>query len=89
MMKFGTYETHARLVERMADAMGVDLTERAQRVEDLSETEARNRVHRCQGCTAPETCVTFLDGLAQAGDKAPSAPDFCRNGDELARVAAE
>ncbi|NVK45500.1 MAG: hypothetical protein HWE33_04275 [Rhodobacteraceae bacterium] len=88
MTKFGTFETHARLVARMAGALGVDLEERAQRGEEASEVEARNRVYRCLSCTAPDMCVKFLDAQAELDTPAIAAPRYCRNKAELERLAA-
>ncbi|MBW6418406.1 DUF6455 family protein [Celeribacter sp. PS-C1] len=89
MTKFGTFETHARLVERMAGALGVDLEERAQRGVEVSEVEATDRVYRCLSCTAPDMCVKFLDAQAEMGAPALSATRYCRNKAELERLAAE
>lgn len=88
MTKFGTFETHARLVERMAGALGVDLEERAQRGEEASEVEASDRVYRCLSCTAPDMCVKFLEAQAELTVPAVAAPRYCRNKSELERLAA-
>lgn len=86
--KFGDYDTHANLVDRMSETLGLDLAEMAQRGVGPSEEESKLRVHRCLGCTDPEQCVGFLDAHAETGNIADAAPAYCRNKQTLERLAA-
>ena len=88
MTKFGQYDTHALLVDRMADTLGADLTEATQRGEGQTEDESRDRVYRCLSCTSPDLCVKFLDAHAEMETTARQAPSYCRNKAELERLAA-
>ena len=88
MTRFGKYDTHAELVDRMAETLGLDLAEQAQRGCAPTEGEERERVYRCLSCTQPELCVRFLDDHAEAGTVARQAPGYCRNKVELERLAA-
>ncbi|AJE48401.1 DUF6455 family protein [Celeribacter indicus] len=88
MTKFGTFDTHAGLVERMASALGADLEEARQRGDGPTEEEARARVYRCISCTEPELCVKFLDAMRETGVPARAAPPYCRNKTDLERLAS-
>ncbi len=88
MKRFGTFDTHARLVERMTTTLGVDLEERAQRGDGPSEDESREHVYRCLSCTEPELCSRFLDLHQELGVTAAEAPPYCRNKADLERLAA-
>jgi len=68
-------DRHARLVERMASAQGIDLDEALQRAE-LQSGELRAGVYRCVGCENVGTCEHWL---AEHRDGADAAPDYCRN----------
>lgn len=83
MAKFGSYDTHARLVTRMADALGVDLDEEIQRGRAAPEDE-RGRIYRCLSCTEPDLCAKFLEATTTPARRAPR---YCRNKDELERLA--
>lgn len=87
MTKFGHYDTHALLVDRMADTLGADLTEATQRGEGPTEAESRDRVYRCLSCTSPDLCVKFLDAHAEMETSARQAPGYCRNKADLERLA--
>lgn len=76
-------DRHADLVGRMADTLGVDLVEAAQRG-DIGEGSLRNAVHTCMGCTQPGACESWLDAHSQG---ASETPDFCRNKAMLDRMA--
>ncbi|ATG49340.1 hypothetical protein CEW89_18215 [Celeribacter ethanolicus] len=78
------YETHERLMNRMAQTLGVDFEELKQRGQ-CDEGAMENRVHRCMGCTDPEACEVFLADH-EAG--AEFAPAYCRNKTDLERLAA-
>ena len=47
------FTKHAKLLTRMADKVGVDLTEEMQRSK-LDAEDLRMMVHRCEGCTDPD-----------------------------------
>ncbi len=70
-------DKHARLVSRMAEALGIDLDEAAMRGV-LPRSELTDAVLRCTGCTNPDQCARWLD--ESAGD-AGDSPAFCRNSD--------
>lgn len=85
MAGFRKYEDHARLVERMADKMGVDMDVEMQtgRVtpDDLEAT-----VHRCMSCEEPENCKVWLD--SRDGMTVDAPPPYCRNSDKLETLKA-
>lgn len=66
---------HARLVDHMADALGVDLDEQIQRGR-LSSAELEDAVLSCTNCTQPCACDAWL---GTSTDAAPEAPGYCRN----------
>ncbi|MBW0156689.1 DUF6455 family protein [Sedimentimonas flavescens] len=93
MFGVGTLNRHAALMNRMAEVMGVDLTD-AMAKSVLSGTEWRDAVVRCTGCSDPEGCLHWLsqqdapedhDGAATAG----AAPGFCNNRLLMGRLRAE
>lgn len=74
---------HAALMNRMAQVLGVNLTEMMIRSQ-LSGEEWREAVVRCVGCTEPETCLHWLaihPDTGPATGAAPSevAPEYCAN----------
>ena len=77
------FDRHARLVSRMADALGVDLDQRVQEGEVLPE-EVDVQVFNCMGCTAPDACG---DWIKAHGGNLTAAPAFCRNKETLERLA--
>ena len=76
---------HAALVDRMAEARGVDLEESILRgrmdIPDLDDA-----VLRCTGCANPDNCQVWLD---QQQDPATDTPEYCRNSDLFTMLAAE
>ena len=86
MLPNRTLRRHADLVDRMADALGVDLEEAVMRGA-LNPDALPDMVLRCSACTKPEQCEGWLARTpAPAGPEA--APDYCRNAevfDVLAR----
>ena len=74
---------HAALVGRMADTLGVDLTEEMQRG-SFSPEALRASVLNCTGCDNPDGCEAWLDAH---GDGADRTPGFCRNKAQLEKLA--
>lgn len=70
-----TLKRHAELVDKMAEARGLDLEEQMLRGK-LSFGELEDAVLRCTGCTDPETCQSWL---AQQEGTVSDTPAFCRN----------
>lgn len=66
---------HIELMERMADALGLDLDEKIMEGQLDIET-LDDAVLRCTGCADPAACEHWLG--AQEGI-APTTPDTCRN----------
>ena len=71
----GIQRRHAELMERMANALGLDLDEKIMEGQLDIET-LDDAVLRCTGCTDPDGCDHWLN--AQQGI-APAAPGTCRN----------
>lgn len=70
-----TYKRHADLVDRMANALGIDLEEKIMRgklqIDTLGEA-----VLRCTGCADPCGCEQWLAAQVEVAEQAPS---MCRN----------
>lgn len=75
MLSQDTLKRHAALVDRMADAQGVDLQEAALRGQ-LTVSQIEDAVLTCAGCAKTGACERWLD--AQRG-QADAPPSFCRN----------
>ena len=73
-----TLKRHARLVDTMAEAQGIDLEEAILRGK-MSISDLDDAVLRCTGCSDPGRCERFLGAVDRMIE---SVPDFCRN-DEL------
>ncbi|AMY68436.1 DUF6455 family protein [Frigidibacter mobilis] len=89
MCEARTLNRHAALVSRMAETLGLDLTQ-ATREGRLSADAWRDAVLACTGCADPGDCMIWLADRHEAGAEAP--PDYCRNAGlmaELARVATQ
>lgn len=76
---------HAELVDRMAQAVGVDLEEAALGGR-VSVSEIGDAVLSCTGCGQPGACESWLAETAGPQDRPPS---YCRNTDLLARLRPE
>jgi hypothetical protein len=74
MLSLSKLDRHERLVERMAEAQGVDIGEAMMRGE-LGANEFRGAVYRCTACTAADSCEHWL---ADHEDGA-GVPEYCRN----------
>jgi hypothetical protein len=68
-------DRHARLVDDMADTVGVDLAELMMRGQ-LAPNDYRSAIYRCTACTNPTGCA---DWVAAHPDGAAHAPGYCRN----------
>lgn len=74
------FQTHERLMTRMADANGVDLELRLQTGE-ISPDFYEHAVLNCTGCSDAEGCRAHL------AEGREGFPGFCRNQDALARLS--
>lgn len=83
-----TLNNHAALMNRMAQALGVNLTELMIRGR-LSGGEWREAVVRCTGCSEPADCLHWLNARgdgAVAKPPARTAPGYCANREMMARL---
>lgn len=69
------YDVHAGLVDRMADKLGIDISEQTQRGK-MTDQEFGRSVARCLGCTDVAACEAWLE-IQQGQADAP--PPYCRN----------
>lgn len=83
MFGFAKLEEHGKLVEKMADAVGVDLEELEQRG-TLSAEARDDLVKRCVGCADTCECQQYLAQTVPG--TADAAPDYCLNRDEFAAM---
>ena len=74
---------HAALVDRMAEARGLDLEEVALRG-DLTPGDISDMVLRCAGCTQTENCERWLADQVGA---VSAAPHYCRNARTFSALA--
>ena len=72
-----TYRRHAELVDRMGDALGIDLEEKTYEGR-LGLDSLTDMVLGCTGCADPDGCERWL---ALQDEIAEHAPAMCRNGD--------
>jgi hypothetical protein len=73
------YDEHAALMQRMAETLGLDLTEEMMSGRWTPE-DMQAGVSRCLGCTDPSTCKGWLSAHGEGADEAPG---YCRNKDLL------
>ncbi|SMX46946.1 DUF6455 family protein [Maliponia aquimaris] len=76
MQSDSTLKRHARLVDEMAKARGVDLEEAIFRGK-VTMFDLEDSVLRCTGCSDPAGCEHWL--AAQQGAQAEETPGYCRN----------
>lgn len=81
---------HAALVNRMAQAVGVNLTELIIRGR-FSGEEWREAVVRCTSCSDPDACLVWLAEHAERPSTMPTGPEevvppYCANGSMMARL---
>ncbi|SFE52068.1 DUF6455 family protein [Roseivivax sediminis] len=84
MLSRDVLKRHASLVDRMSDAMGVDLQEAALRG-DVSVPEIDDAVLTCTACSQPFACESWL--ARRVGSVADAPPAYCRNTELFARLA--
>jgi len=73
---------HANLAYKMADTVGVDLTEAGQRGYFPPET-IRSTVFACMGCDDTSDCEHWLEANSKGAAETPS---YCRNSDLFATL---
>ena len=83
MLWMTRFSRHAGLVDRMADTLGIDLSEEIQRGH-LQPQELRNTVANCVGCLDPDGCEVWLATHADGSDETPA---YCRNKERLEEMA--
>ena len=81
MQSQNVLKRHAKLVDQMAETLGIDLEEAALRG-DVAIDEISDAVLRCTACSNPDHCEGWLAGH----DKADSTPGYCRNADLMDRL---
>lgn len=74
---------HAELVDRMANARGIDLEEAAMRAH-LAPNDLADMVLRCAGCSNTDGCEKWLSNQVGAVSETPS---YCRNAKQFADLA--
>jgi hypothetical protein len=82
MRAMDRYDMHAGLVARMAETLGADLEDAAQRG-DLPEGLGA-LVLSCMGCREAGACAGWLKENAAGAE---TAPGYCRNGERLQALA--
>lgn len=83
-----TLNRHAALMNRMAQALGVNLTEMMLQGK-LGGEDWREAVVRCAGCPEPTECLHWLSAHDEDNGRAKpeaEAPDYCTNRDMMARL---
>jgi len=86
MCEARTLNRHAALVNRMAETLGLDLTQ-ATREGRLSAETWRDAVMSCTGCAEPDHCTGWLAERHETGAEAP--PDYCQNAALMTRLVQE
>lgn len=81
MQPLGEPLYHLRLMARMGQAVGADLTG-AFAAGGISAEDWAAMITKCRGCAAPARCEEFLAAHAEAGEPMPG----CRNADALMRL---
>lgn len=77
-----TIRRHAALVDRMAQAVGVDLEEATLKGQ-ITPDALCDMVLSCTGCSNPTGCGHWLDAHSDGADATPS---MCRNADIFQRL---
>lgn len=66
---------HAILMDRMAEARGLDMEEQVMRGH-ITSADVAESVLSCTNCTNPEDCASWL---ARNDGPAAETPSYCRN----------
>ena len=85
-----TLNRHAALMNRMGQALGVNLTEMMLQGK-LGGEDWRAAVVRCADCPEPTECLHWLsahDDESGPARPAAAAPPYCTNRDMMARLRA-
>lgn len=83
-----TLNRHAALMNRMAQALGINLTEMMLQGK-LGGDEWREAVVRCANCPEPAECLHWLTERGEDPGRsrpAASAPDYCTNREMMAQL---
>jgi len=83
-----TLNRHAALMNRMAQTLGINLTEMMIRGQ-LGGEDWRAAVVRCADCAEPTECLHWLTERGEAGTgrgAAETAPEYCTNREMMARL---
>ena len=83
MLWMNRFDKHAGLVNRMAETLGVDLAEEAQRG-NLPPQDLRGVVLNCMGCREAGACESWLADHPEGAD---ATPGYCRNKERLEALA--
>lgn len=78
MQNPSTIKQHANLVDRMAQANGVDLEEEILRG-NFCIGELEDAVLSCTLCDSPGACSKWLTAHETQGTQADQPPGYCRN----------
>ncbi|MFK7940584.1 MAG: DUF6455 family protein [Roseovarius sp.] len=83
MTKHATIKHHAALMDNMAGALGVDM-EQSMLEGRMTMDQLSDAVLGCTGCSNPDSCAHWV---SQQTGTASAAPEYCRNGSMLGRLA--
>lgn len=81
MQPLGDPLYHLRLMARMGETVGADLTG-AFAAGEISHEDWAAMITRCRGCEAPDQCEAFLAAQERADAPMPG----CRNADALMQL---
>ncbi len=85
MQNQNVLKRHARLMDKMAETLGLDLEEAAMRgtlpMDDIADV-----VLSCTNCSNPDHCETWL---GEHADGADATPGYCRNKDLFAELTSK
>lgn len=77
---FSRLDQSGRLLDGMAERLGVDLRAGMDTAPDTAAARYRAMVLACAGCAEREACT----GLQAATARLDAAPEYCRNRERLA-----
>lgn len=83
MTRTNQLKHHANLVDRMANAVGVDLQEHMLRPDGPTIDDLTDAVLRRTQCSDPGHCAQWLSERSAGADRTPG---YCRNQDFLQRM---